>query len=52
MSDELLWNAMLKNAAGKTAKVNQLLEYVDVYSDPSRIVEAYSDEETIEKVRE
>lgn len=39
ISDEILWNEILKKSAGSVSKINQLLRYADVYGRPERFID-------------
>lgn len=44
ISDEILWNEILKKSAGSVSKINQLLRYADVYGRPERFIDQYDDD--------
>ena len=52
INDKLLWESILAKASQDNAKINQLLEYVDIYQQPNRFIEAYDDEMEIGEIRQ
>ena len=52
VGDKQLWDAILTKAREDNSRIAQLLEYVDVYDQPERFIEAYDDDSEIGDLRE
>lgn len=47
VSDKVLWDAVLAKAKADNSRIGQLLQYVEVYDQPSRFIDAYDDDAEI-----
>jgi len=52
INDDQLWEEIILKSAGNTSKVSQLLEFVDSYDHPKKIIGAYSNEVLLKDVRD
>ena len=50
IGDKQLWDAILLKASQDNSKIAQLLDYVDVYQQPSKFIMAYDDDMEIGEV--
>ena len=46
LNEELLWARVLEKTAGSTSQTNELMAYIDHYSDPGAIIMSYGPEVT------
>jgi hypothetical protein len=52
IGNKQLWDAILAKASQDNSKIAQLLDYVDVYEQPSKFIMAYDDDMEIGEVRQ
>ena len=50
--EQELWDPLLEMANQDNSKIPQLLEYVDSYKKPHRIMRAFNDHSTIDEMRQ
>ena len=52
VGDKELWDAIIVKAKEDNSRIARLLDYVDVYDQPSRFIDAYDDDAEVGDMRD